>query len=128
MFLLMTTCGLRACDVVALTLDDIQWRSRQIRIRQSKTGKPLGLPLTDEVSAAIRDLLTHVPRPGSHRQVFLRMRAPQGTLKPTAVIEAFQSWSRRSQLDIPYKGAHRIRHYAEFRIMPSTIPRGRRTP
>ena len=35
MFSLMTTYGMRACDVVALTLDDIHWRAGLIRIRQS---------------------------------------------------------------------------------------------
>ena len=110
MFSLMTTYGLRACDVVALALDDIHWRSGYIRVRQSKTGKPVDLPLTDEVSDAIRDYLKHARHHGPHRQVFLRMRAPQGTLKSTAVIEAFQAWSRRSGLDIPYKGVHCIRH------------------
>jgi integrase len=40
MFSLMTTYGLRACDVVALALDDIHWRGGHICVRQSKTGKP----------------------------------------------------------------------------------------
>ena len=106
----MTTYGLRACDVVALTLDDIHGRAGYISVRQSKTGKPVDLPLTDEVSDAIRYYLKHARRQGPHRQVFLRIRAPQGTLKSTAVIEAFQAWSRRSRLDIPYKGVHCIRH------------------
>ncbi len=86
MFSLMTTYGVRACDVVALTLDDIHWRAGLIRIRQSKTGKPLDLPLTDEVGSAIQDYLKRVPRNGVYRQVFLRIKAPGGALKPTAVI------------------------------------------
>jgi integrase len=45
MFSLMTTYGIRACDVVALTLDDIEWRAGHILIRQSKTGNPLELSL-----------------------------------------------------------------------------------
>jgi len=110
MFSLMTTYGMRACDVVALTLEDIQWRSGLICIRQSKTGKPLVLPLTDQISRALQDYFKQVPRDGVHRQVFLRLRAPSGVLKPTAVIEAFQSWSSRSGLEIPFKGAHCIRH------------------
>jgi len=117
MFSLMTTYGLRACDVVALTLDDIHWRGGHILVRQSKTGKPVDLPLTDEVSDAIRDYLKHARRQGPHRQVFLRIRAPQGTLKPTAVIEAFQAWSRRSLLDIPYKGVHCIRHSFALQLL-----------
>jgi integrase/recombinase XerD len=110
MFALMTTYGLRACDIVSLTLDDIQWRIRRIRILQSKTAKLLELPLTDEVSSAIYDYLKHAPRSGAFRQLFLRVKAPVGPLKPTGVIEAFQAWSRRSGLEIPYKGAHCLRH------------------
>jgi len=110
MFSLMTTYGMRACDVVALTLNDIQWRAGVICIRQSKTGKPLVLPLTDQVSLALQDYFKQVPRDGVHRHVFLRLRAPSGILKPTAVIEAFQAWSSRSGLEIPFKGAHCIRH------------------
>jgi site-specific recombinase XerD len=110
MFALMTTYGLRACDVVGLTLADFHWREGQIHIRQSKTGKPLELPLTDAVGLAIQDYLKQVPRYGNHREIFLRLKAPAGTLKPTAVIEAFQAWSRRSGLAIPFKGVHCIRH------------------
>jgi integrase len=110
MFVLMATYGLRACDIVALTLDDIQWRAGCIRICQTKTGKPLELPLTDEVHSALYDYLKQAPRHGSFRQLFLRFRAPAVALKRTAVTEAFQAWSRRSGLDIPYKGAQCLRH------------------
>ncbi|MEW5803216.1 MAG: site-specific integrase [bacterium] len=110
MFSLMATYGLRACDVVALKLDDIKWRSGCIRICQAKTGNPLELPLTNEVSSAIYDYLKTVPRYGKYREIFLRLKAPDGILKPTAVIEAFQSWSRKSGLDIPFKGTHCLRH------------------
>ena len=89
MFSLMATYGLRACDVVALTLDDIQWRAGRIRICQSKTGNPLELPLTHEVSSAIYDYLKRVPRYGTYRQILLRLKAPCGILKSTAVTEAF---------------------------------------
>lgn len=122
MFCLMTTHGLRSCDVVALTLGDIQWRAGRICIRQSKTGRPLDLPLTDEVSVAIQEYLKQVPRHGAYRQVFLRVRAPSGILKPTAVTEAFQAWSRRSGLGIPFKGAHCIRHSYALHLLRQGVP------
>jgi len=83
MFLLMTTYGMRACDVVALTLDDMHWRAGLIRIRQSKTGRPLELPLTDEVGSAIQDYLKNVPRYGVYRRVF----------------PSYQGTRRRSEID-----------------------------
>ena len=122
MFSLMASYGLRACDVVALTLDDIQWRARQIRICQSKTSTPLELPLTDEVGSAICDYLKKVPRYGAHRHVFLRLKAPGGALKSTAVIEAFQAWSRESGLDIPFKGVHCIRHSYAIHLLRQGVP------
>ena len=122
MFSLMVTYGLRACDVVALKLDGIKWRAKCIQICQTKTSNPLELPLTDEVSAAIYDYLKCVPRHGSHRQIFLRIKAPGGILKPTAVIEAFQAWSRKSRLDIPYKGTHCLRHSYALHLCRQGLP------
>jgi site-specific recombinase XerD len=122
LFSLMTTYGMRACDVVALTLDDIHWRAGLIQIRQSKTGKQLELPLTDEVSSAIQDYLRKVPRYGVYREVFLRIKAPGGVLKPTAVIEAFQAWSGRSGLKIPFKGVHCIRHSYALHLLRQGVP------
>jgi integrase/recombinase XerD len=122
MFSLMATYGLRACDVVALTLDDIHWRAGCIRIYQHKTGQPLELPLTDEVGAALYDYLRNVPRYGSYRHLFLRLKAPGGILKSTAVIEAFQAWSRRSGLDIPFKGVHCLRHSYALHLLRHGLP------
>ena len=121
MFILMTTYGLRACEVVSLTLDDIEWRTRQLRVPQQKTGKLLVLPLTDEVATVLVRYLKKVRPVSPFREVFLRMRAPIGVLKPTAVIEAFQRWSRLSGLSIPFQGAHCLRHsYAVYLLQRGT--------
>jgi site-specific recombinase XerC len=110
MFFLIVTYGLRSSEVVSLTLDDLDWRSKRIRVAQTKTRSALELPLTDEVASVLIEYLRQVHRPQGYRQLFLRMRAPIGTLKPTAVTEAFQSWSRRSGLGIPFQGAHCLRY------------------
>jgi integrase/recombinase XerD len=107
---LMATYGLRASEIVALTLDDIQWKAGLFRIPQTKTGQALELPLTDEAANVLIEYLRKVPRPTGARHLFLRMRAPIRALKPTAVCDAFQAWSKRSGLDIPCQGAHCIRH------------------
>ena len=43
--LLAVTTGLRACDIIALRLADVDWRGQAIGIVQRKTGNPLTLPL-----------------------------------------------------------------------------------
>ena len=103
MFLLIATYGLRASEVVAISLDDIRWRQGSLRIHQRKTSSPLELPLTNEVSAALVKHLQRTPPTAPYRRVFLRMRAPIGLLKPTAITEAFQALVRKSGIEIPFK-------------------------
>jgi integrase/recombinase XerD len=122
MFLLIATYGLRASEVVAVGLDDIHWRRGVLRIHQRKTSSPLELPLTNEVLSALVKHLKRTPPPDSYRRVFLRMRAPMGLLKPTAVTEAFQSLVRKSGLSISYQGPHCIRHSYAVHLLKSGTP------
>jgi integrase/recombinase XerD len=110
MLLLMATYGLRNSDIVALTLDDIQWRRETLQLTQHKTGQPLVLPLTDAVGTALLEYLRHERATSACRRVFLRARAPMGPLARTAVTDVFQAWARRSGLAIPFQGAHCLRH------------------
>ena len=132
----MATYGLRACEVVTLTIDDVEWRARRLRIPQRKTRGTLWLPLTDEVGTALLHYLRHgraalnvrrqrVPfrgtPPRTFRELFLRCRTPTGILKPTAVTEAFQAWSKRSGLAIPFQGAHCVRHSYAVHLLRSGL-------
>ena len=136
-FFLMATYGLRACEVVTLTIDDVEWRAGRLRIPQRKTRGSLWLPLTDEVGTALLDYLRHgrdalnvrrqrvpfrgVP-PRRYRELFLRCRTPIGVLKPTAVTEAFQAWSKRSGLAIPFQGPHCLRHSYALHLLRCGLP------
>ncbi|MGO9261349.1 MAG: tyrosine-type recombinase/integrase, partial [Bryobacteraceae bacterium] len=122
MFLLIATYGLRASEVVAISLDDIRWRQGVLRIHQRKTSSPLELPLTNEVLSALVKHLKPTPPPPPYRRIFLRMRAPIGILKPTAVTEAFQALVRKSGLSIPYQGPHCLRHSYAVHLLKSGTP------
>jgi site-specific recombinase XerD len=122
MFLLIATYGLRTCEVVGLQIEDLAWRARQLIVHQQKVASPLLLPLTDAVGDSLLAYL-RCGRPSvPTRQVFVRHRAPAGVLKPTAVTEAFQAWSRRSDLKIPFQGPHCLRHYADIGISATPLP------
>lgn len=110
MLLLIATYGLRTSEVVALRLDDIQWRQERFLVPRPKIDAPLVLPLRMEVAAALLDYLRNARPDLPHRQVFLRVRGPSGPLGPTAVTEIFHGVVRRGGLDIPYRGAHCLRH------------------
>src|SRR5580704_6680843 len=122
MFLLIATYGLRVSEVVAITLDDILWRQGRLQIQQSKTSSLLDLPLTNEVSSAIAKHLRRTPPPTPHRRIFLRMRAPIGALKRTAVARVFHSLVRKSGLSIPFQGPHCLRHSLAVHLLKNGTP------
>ena len=122
MFFLIATYGLRASEIVALTLEAIEWRRRLLHVPQRKTGTPLLLPLTDPAGTVLMRYLRRGRPSSPHRELFLRARAPAGVLKPTAVSEAFQKWVRRSGLPIPFQGAHCLRHSYAVHLLRRGIP------
>jgi len=109
MLYLIAAYGLRSCEVTALTLDDIDWRAGVISLPQKKTRNRLTLPLTDDVAEVMIAYLKKRPSL-PYRELFLRVRAPHGAMKPAGVIDIFERWVNKAGLDIPFHGAHCIRH------------------
>jgi len=83
--LLATTYGLRRSEVAGLTLDDIDWRQRQLRIAQPKSRLTLRLPLTNEVERALIRYLKRGRPATSLRHVFICQSAPARPLSPHGV-------------------------------------------
>jgi site-specific recombinase XerD len=122
MFLLIATYGLRRSEVVAITLDDIRWRQGRLRIHQSKTSSTLELPLTNEVACALAKHLKRTPPPAPYRNIFLRIQAPIGVLKPIAVYDALLSLVRKSGLRIPFQNPHSLRHALAVHLLRKGTP------
>jgi site-specific recombinase XerD len=112
MLLLIATYGLRVGEIASLELDDVQWRSRQIRVPRPKIGTALLLPLTDECATALLEYVRSARPPSNHRHLFLRVRIPLGPIKSTAVSDAFDVWSERAGIQLPrgVGGPHCLRH------------------
>jgi site-specific recombinase XerD len=111
MLTLLARLGLRAGEVAALTLDDIDWRAGEITV----TGKgrrserlPLPADAGEAVAAYLRD---GRPEPFEDaRNVFLRVRAPHCGLTPTGVSQAVFAAGQRAGIEGVH--AHRLRHSA----------------
>ena len=108
--LLLARLGLRAGEIVALQLDDINWRAGEILIR----GKGLlhdRMPLAVDVGKALASYL-RVDRPTCRtRRVFVCMKAPRtGFAGPSTVTTIVRRALDRAGLRLAFKGAHVLRH------------------
>ena len=84
--LLSLTSGLRACDIVGLKIEDIDWRAEVINVIQSKTGNLLSLPLLPVVGNALAEYLLRERPVTSDRHVFVRTKAPHHRFADHAAI------------------------------------------
>ena len=111
---MLVRLGLRAGEVAALTLDDVDWRSGQIVVR-GKGHREERMPLPVDVGDVIVDYLQH-GRPGSReRALFLKAHAPIRALTADGVSEVVRASSERAGL--PGVGAHRLRHTAATQML-----------
>ena len=76
MILATARLGLRISDLRQLELGDLDWRARQISIVQHKTGRPLTLPLLDDVGWAIIDYVRDGRPETDCPKVFVKHRHP----------------------------------------------------
>lgn len=107
---LMLRLGLRASEVAALRLDDINWRAGQL-IVHGKRGRVVELPLPVEVGIAIATYLRDGrPVDTNAREVFLRATPPPVGLSRGGVTGIVASASQRAGIGVVR--AHRLRHTA----------------
>jgi integrase/recombinase XerD len=102
--------GLRSGELVRLTLDDLDWRKRTLRIEQTKTKQALQLPMTDEAANVLIAYLRQARPQSQYRQLFLRWRAPERPLRPATVHDVLERRIRHSGLELPPLGTHALRH------------------
>lgn len=107
---LLSRLGLRAGEVAALRLQDIDWRRGEITV-VGKGDRRDRLPLPADVGEALVSYLdASRPAGTAGREVFLGVRAPHRALTRGAVTQLVASASRRCGLGAIY--AHRLRHTA----------------
>lgn len=108
--LLLARLGVRAGEVMGLSLDDIDWSTALIAIR-GKGGKSAQLPLPSDVGAALADYLRHDRPHSTTRRVFLRHRAPLvGFDNPSTISTIVRRALKHAGVESAHKGAHVLRH------------------
>jgi integrase/recombinase XerD len=118
--LLLSRLGLRAGEVAALGLDDIDWRSGEIEVR-GKGDRSERLPLPADVGAAIAGYLRRGrPVTAQGRAVFVRVHAPHRALTTGGVTMIVFDAAQRAGLGRIH--AHRLRHTAASAMLQAGSP------
>jgi integrase/recombinase XerD len=108
--LLLARLGLRAGEIVALKLEDIDWHSASMNVH-GKGGRGCPMPLPADVGAAIADYLQKGRPHNTSRSVFLRSVAPMGEFQGQDAIGSIVAHAlARAGVETPHKGAHQFRH------------------
>jgi integrase/recombinase XerD len=112
MLLLMARLGLRALEVMAIQLDDIDWRAGELLVR-GKGQRHDRLPIPTDVGEAISKYLREDRTSATTRALFVTLRAPNRPFKDSQVIndilkEAFTATGVKPPT--PYVGSHVLRH------------------
>jgi len=111
--------GLRAGEIVALDLSDVNWHGGEIVVR-GKGNRCERLPLPVDVGLTIVAYLKR-GRPASPcRRVFLRIRAPHRALTSGGVTNIVLGAARKAGL--PPVAAHRLRHTAATEMLRAGAP------
>jgi site-specific recombinase XerD len=107
---LLARLGLRAGEVAAMTLDDIDWRAGELTVR-GKGGTRERLPLLTEVGQALAAYLREARPSCASRHVLVTARAPfREFAGPTTVCRLVEQAIKRAGLNTPQRGAHLLRH------------------
>ena len=111
MLLLLTTYGLGAAEVLALRLEDLDWRAGVLRARRPKTKVGVELPLLPVVARALSAYLRWERPPANGiARLFLSRRMPYAPITSGAIRHRIRLYAKRAGVSAEVLGAHIFRH------------------
>jgi integrase len=122
MMLLLTSYGLRAKEVAALQLDDIDWPDAKLHVSGRKGGHSTIYPLSAAVGEAIVDYLRFGRPQVEHRDLFLTTRAPYMPISHWCASQRAGVYIRAAGVDVRRPGSHTFRHACVQRLVDADIP------
>jgi integrase len=118
--LLLARLGLRSGEIVALELDDIDWRAGEIVVRGKRRRRDR-LPLPVDVGEALAGYLRRGRPRSNSRRVFLRCFAPLTALSSSGAIRGvLRRACQRAGHD--YVCPHRLRHSVATDMLRLGVP------
>lgn len=123
-WMLLVSYGLRAGEVKALKLSDIDWRGERLRIRHAKTAAYSELPLLRAPAEALLSYLQHGRPVSTAREVFLRPQAPYVGLAANTSLAGIVA-RRLAAVGVARRGRqgpHALRHARAVSLLRGGVP------
>ena len=117
--LLLVRLGLRAAEVAALKLEDIDWRAGELVVH-GKQRQVDRLPLPVDVGESLAGYLRRGRPEVEHRTVFVQSLAPHAPATAGTIKAAVRAACRRAGL--AEVGTHRLRHTAATQLLAAGAP------
>ncbi len=109
--------GLRAGEVAALQIDDIDWHNSTLLVRSAKSHRTHLLPLPTKTGEAIVDYLCQGRPAVTCRSIFVRHRGPVNSAMNGSVISGRIRIASSRRGIVPTVGAHICRHTAACNML-----------
>jgi integrase/recombinase XerD len=113
MILMTARLGLRISDLRHLELGDLDWRAKTLTIIQRKTGRPLSLPLLDDIGWAVIDYVRHGRPETACAKVFIKHRHPFDAFGcSSSIASRLSRHAARAGIEFPpgqARGMHSLR-------------------
>lgn len=117
--------GLRAGDIVALTIDSFDWKNHVVSIVQQKTGEPLTLPLSEQVGKAVIDYWRNGRPKTLEKKLFVQHTLPYSGITTPLLYHLFNKYFLSAGIDYPHgrrHGLHSLRHSLASRLLEKGVP------
>jgi site-specific recombinase XerD len=121
---LLVSYGLRAGEIKALQLTDIDWRGERLRIRHAKTGAYSELPLLRAPAEALLSYLRQGRPASASRAVFLRAQAPYVGLALNTSLQpiVLKRLAAVGVKPVGRCGPHALRHARAVSLLRGGVP------
>jgi len=122
--MLLSTYGLRAGEITALHLEDVDWRREIIHIRHKKTGAISDLPLLPAVGEALLGYLQESRPQTPFREVFIRCCAPYCPFKAGSNLHRMvrSRLGAAGVITTGKHGLHAFRHGRAVSLLRAMVP------
>jgi integrase/recombinase XerD len=125
MLLLASELGLRSGDIRNLTFSNLHWETNTIELVMNKTGRPITLPLLEDVGLAVIDYVKYGRPQADTDVIFLRHVSPIQKLTAsglTAIVRRYISLAGIKVKPGQSQGPHAMRHSLASALLEDSVP------